>query len=138
MSNLTFKDRVLNFYRTRPLAVFGVLVLMAAVGALVGMFLLVSIFEHKQEAKNPFFKVVELTDETDDPAIWGKNFPLQYDDYRRTVDMVHTKYGGSDAMPHTPTANDPRTVVSQSKIEEDPRYPRFLLTIKGAGYKLAI
>ncbi|WP_047489845.1 response regulator transcription factor [Terriglobus sp. TAA 43] len=26
----------------------------------------------------------------------------------------------------------------RKKIEEDPRYPRFLLTIKGAGYKLAI
>ena len=26
----------------------------------------------------------------------------------------------------------------RKKIEEDPRYPRFLLTIKGAGYKLAL
>jgi hypothetical protein len=23
-----------------------------------------------------FYRVVELTDETTDPAIWGKNFPL--------------------------------------------------------------
>ena len=37
-----------------------------AVGALV---LLMNIFERKQEAKNPFFRVVELTDETTDPAI---------------------------------------------------------------------
>ena len=41
--------------------------------------LLVNIMERKQEAKNPFFRVVELTDETEDPAVWGKNFPLQYD-----------------------------------------------------------
>jgi nitrite reductase (cytochrome c-552) len=27
--------------------------------------------------------VVELTDDTEDPAVWGKNFPLQYDDYKR-------------------------------------------------------
>ncbi len=133
MNNLTFKDRLLNFYRSRPLAVFAVLVVLASVGAVVGMFVLVSIFEHKQEAKNPFFKVVELTDETEDPAIWGKNFPLQYDDYRRTVDMVRTKYGGSDALPHTPTAHDPRTMVAQSKIEEDPR-----LKIMWAGYAFAI
>ena len=38
--------------------------------------LLVNIFERKQEARNPFFRVVELDDETVDPAVWGKNFPL--------------------------------------------------------------
>ena len=29
---------------------------------------LVNIFEHKQDARNPFFRVVELTDETQDPG----------------------------------------------------------------------
>jgi nitrite reductase (cytochrome c-552) len=37
--------------------------------------LLVNIFEHKQEAKNPFFKVVELNDTIEDASVWGKNFP---------------------------------------------------------------
>jgi len=83
--------------------------------------LLVNIFEHKQEARNPFYRVVELTDETVDPAIWGKNFPLQYDGYRRTVDQVRTRYGGSEALPRTPTQADPRTIVAQSRLEEDPR-----------------
>jgi len=83
--------------------------------------LLVNIFEHKTEAKNPFFRVVELDDETEDPAIWGKNFPIQYDSYKRTVDQVRTRFGGSEALPRTPTDADPRNVVSQSKIEEDPR-----------------
>ena len=41
--------------------------------------LLVNIFQHKIEARNPFFRVVELTDETEDPDVWGKNFPMQYD-----------------------------------------------------------
>jgi nitrite reductase (cytochrome c-552) len=91
--------------------------------------LLVNIFEHKQEARNPFFRVVELTDNTIDPALWGKNFPLQYDAYRQTVDMVRTTYGGSEAMPRTPTDADPRSVVAQSRIEEDPR-----LKIMWAGY----
>ena len=80
-----------------------------------------NIFERKQEARNPFYRVVELTDDTEDPAIWGKNFPLQYDDYKRTVDQVRTRYGGSEALPHTPAKVDPRSVVAQSKIEEDPR-----------------
>jgi nitrite reductase (cytochrome c-552) len=86
--------------------------------------LLITIFEHKQEAKNPFFRVVTLTDQTEDPAVWGKNFPLQYDGYRRTVDMVRTRYGGSEAVPRTPSDVDPRSVVAQSKLEEDPRLKR--------------
>ena len=102
---------------------------LVAVGALA---LLMNIFERKQEAKNPFFKVVELTDDTTDPAVWGQNFPLQYDDYKRTVDQQRTRYGGSDALPRTPTADDPRATVAQSKIEEDPRLKKMW-----AGYAFA-
>jgi nitrite reductase (cytochrome c-552) len=91
--------------------------------------LLVNIFEHKQEARNPFYRVVELTDETVDPEIWGKNFPLQYDGYKRTVDQTRTRYGGSEAVPRTPTQADPRSVVAQSRLEEDPR-----LKMMWAGY----
>jgi nitrite reductase (cytochrome c-552) len=95
--------------------------------------LLVNIFERKQEARNPFMRVVDVTDETVDPAIWGQNFPLQYDSYRRTVDQVRTRYGGSEAIARTPTAADPRSVVARSKIEEDPR-----LKTMWAGYAFAI
>jgi nitrite reductase (cytochrome c-552) len=83
--------------------------------------LLVNIFQHKQEARNPFVRVVELTDETVDPAPWGRNFPLQYDGYKKTVDQVRTRFGGSEAVPRTPSAADPRSVVAQSRLEEDPR-----------------
>ncbi len=62
-----------------------------------------------------------ITDATVDPAIWGKEWPLQYETYLKTVDQVRTKYGGSEALPRTPDEADPRSVVSQSKIEEDPR-----------------
>ncbi|WP_425499961.1 ammonia-forming cytochrome c nitrite reductase subunit c552 [Fontisphaera persica] len=99
---------------------------------IVGLAFLTTIVERKQEAKNPFFRVVELNDDTQDPAIWGKNFPMQYDDYKRTVDQVRTKYGGSEAMPRTPTQADPRSVVSQSRLEEDPR-----LKTMWAGYAFA-
>jgi nitrite reductase (cytochrome c-552) len=127
-----FKDRLLNFYRGHPLGVFSILLLFAGIGAVLAITVLVSIFEHKQEARNPFFRVVELTDQTEDPAIWGKNFPMQYDGYRRTVDQVRTKYGGSEALPHTPTHADPRSVVAQSRLEEDPR-----LKTMWAGYAFA-
>jgi nitrite reductase (cytochrome c-552) len=106
---------------------------LAAVAAAALTALLVNIFERKQEARNPFFRVVELTDETEDPSIWGKNFPLQYDAYRRTVDQQRTRYGGSEALPRTPTAADPRSVVAQSRIAEDPRLKRMW-----AGYAFAV
>lgn len=107
------------------------LVAAAVVGAGVSA-LLVNIFERKQEAKNPFYRVVELTDDTEDPAIWGKNFPQQYDGYLRTVDQVRTRFGGSEAVPRTPSAADPRSIVAQSRLEEDPR-----LRTMWAGYAFA-
>ncbi len=60
-----------------------------------------------------------ITDQTEDPAIWGLRFPLQYERYLKTTDMRPTKYGGSKPTPHTPTESDPRTVTSQSKVDED-------------------
>ena len=62
-----------------------------------------------------------LDERTDDPAVWAKNFPMQYDGYVRTVDQVRTRYGGSEAMPRTPTQADQRSIVAQSRLEEDPR-----------------
>ena len=77
------------------------LVLVTAVTAGVTA-LLVNVFEHKQEARNPFYRVVDLTDETVDPEVWGKNFPLQYDGYKRTVDQVRTRLDvlGDDLVVH--------------------------------------
>lgn len=107
------------------------LVTTVAVAALTA--LLLNVMEHKQEAKTPFFKVVDLADDTEDPAVWGKNFPLQYDGYLKTTDQVRTKFGGSEAMPRTPTNADPRSIVSQSRLEEDPR-----LKTMWAGYAFAV
>jgi len=49
---------------------------------------------------------VEITEDTIDPIVWGKNFPRQYDGYRRTVDKERTKHGGSETL---------------EKLDEDPR-----------------
>jgi nitrite reductase (cytochrome c-552) len=46
--------------------------------------------------------------------------------------MTRTRYGGSEAMPSQPSADDPRDVVSASRLEEDPRLIRFW-----AGYAFA-
>ncbi|MCZ6652568.1 MAG: ammonia-forming cytochrome c nitrite reductase subunit c552 [Planctomycetota bacterium] len=95
--------------------------------------LLMNIFEKKQEGRNPFFRVVELDDTITDPKTWGKNFPLQYDDFIKTVDMVRTRYGGSEAMPRSPTLDDPRTFTSRSKLDMIPQLKRMW-----AGYAFAM
>ncbi|MBI4860726.1 MAG: ammonia-forming cytochrome c nitrite reductase subunit c552 [Candidatus Riflebacteria bacterium] len=94
--------------------------------------LLINIFERKQEAKTTFVRVVDVTDDTEDPAVWGKNFPLEYDSYLKTVDQVRTRHGGSEALPRSPSTGDPRAFVSRSKIDEDPR-----LKVMWAGYAFA-
>jgi len=109
------------------------LALVAGVAAAALTAFLVNIFERKQEARHPFFRVVELTDETEDPALWGKNFPLQYDAYLRTVDQERTRFGGSEALPRSPTEADPRTVVAQQRLEEDER-----LKTMWAGYAFSV
>ena len=72
---------------------------------------------------------VNLTDESDDPALWGQNYPHHYADYKKTGEQSPTKHGGSRVVRRTPTAEDPRAHTSQSRIEEDPR-----LVTMWAGY----
>jgi len=65
---------------------------------------LTNIFERKQEARQPFVRVVEVTEDTLDPKIWGQNWPYEYDSYLKTAQPTTTKYGGrglgaSDAGP---------------------------------------
>lgn len=105
----------------------------AAVAAIATAALLINVFERRAEARDPFFRVVEIDDDTVDPAVWGKNFPLQYDLYLRTVDQVRTRFGGSEAIPRTPTEADPRSIVAQSRLEEDPR-----LRVLWAGYPFSV
>lgn len=109
-----------------------VIVALSAAAAAGTAALLVNILERKQEARNPFYRVVELNDQTEDPVEWGRNFPMQFDGYNRTVDQIRTRYGGSEALPRTPTNVDPRSVVAQSRLEEDPRLKRMW-----AGYAFA-
>src|SRR5262245_59646444 len=71
------------------------------------MLLWQNILERKEEARHSYFKVVEITEGTIDLAEWGKNFPREYESYRRTVDTERTRHGGSDAY---------------QKLDDDPRW----------------
>lgn len=104
-----------------------------ALAAAGGLALFASVAERQAEGRTPFFQVVQLPDTLTDPAVWGQNFPLQYDSYLRTVDQERTRYGGSEALPRTPDDADPRSIVSQSRLEEDPRLRRMW-----AGYAFSV
>jgi nitrite reductase (cytochrome c-552) len=94
------------------------LVALAAFGVTL---LLININQRKQEAREPYLQIVNLTEDTVEPAEWGKNFPREYDGFKRTADAgpeLKTTYGGSDGISH---------------LEADPR----LKTIF-AGYAFAV
>ena len=62
--------------------------LVAVVAATIGILLLLeNIRLRKAEAKQTVFEVVAIPEGTVDPEIWGRNFPKQYDSYKRTVDI---------------------------------------------------
>jgi nitrite reductase (cytochrome c-552) len=109
-----------NEHKGRKFSI-AVAVIVGAMAALVVAGLLTNVAEKKGEARNSFLRVVDITDETVDPAVWGKNFPAQYDGYLKTTDQTRTHFGGSEALPHDPTSADPRATIARSKIEEDPR-----------------
>jgi nitrite reductase (cytochrome c-552) len=80
--------------------------------------LLLNINERKQEAQVHYLKIVDLTEDTIDPAEWGKNFPRQYDSYKQTAENTSRRHGGSEAI---------------SKLDEDPRLRRIF-----AGYPFSV
>ena len=86
---------------------FAALVISIALATAALAALLVNIFTRQQEARTPFVRVVEVDETTTDPAEWGKNWPRQYDGYKRTADVTRTRYGGSEAMPEQKLDRDP-------------------------------
>lgn len=102
------------------LFLFSALLLLAAVVTFGITAVLVTIFEHRLEARRPFVRLVEVDEVSTDPVPWGVNWPYQFDTYRRTVDTTHTRHGGSSAMP-------------QSKLDEHPWLRRLY-----AGYAFSI
>mgnify|MGYP001812157329 CR=1 FL=1 len=109
--------------KPRRLLPFVLTVLGVAVITALGTGLLMNIAERKQEAKASFVKLVEVDEDTTDPAVWGTNFPKQYDSYQRTALATRTRFGGhggSEALP-------------EEKIERDPWLKRMFL-----GYAFSI
>jgi nitrite reductase (cytochrome c-552) len=93
-------------------------ILVTAIATAGIMYLWQNITERRDEARQTVFRVVPIARETIDPAEWGKNYPRQYDSYRRTVDIARTRFGGSEAF---------------QRIDEFPRYRTLF-----AGYPFSI
>src|SRR5437899_34172 len=82
-------------------------VIVTAVVTAVLAALLLNIAERKREGEQHFFKVVELTEDTVDPAEWGRNFPRQYESYLRTAEDSFAPRGGSEALAPSHLEADP-------------------------------
>ncbi len=87
--------------RRRRYVFLALLLLVVAVVTFGVTALLVTIFEHRQEGIRPFVRLVEVNEVSTDPVPWGTNWPSEFDTYRRTVDVTHTEFGGSNAMPQS-------------------------------------
>lgn len=98
--------------------------LVAALGTFGVLLLLQNINIRQAEARETVFRVVDLTEDTLDPEVWGKNFPLQYDSYKRTVDTARTRYGGSEAFQKLDTDPRLRTIFAGYAFSIDFREDR--------------
>jgi nitrite reductase (cytochrome c-552) len=85
--------------RTRRIAAYLLVSFGTAIATAVVAGLLLNIHQRKQEAKNPFLKMVEVSEDDVDPKKWGVNWPRQYDGYSRTAEPSSTKYGGGFVGP---------------------------------------
>jgi len=96
----------------RPAFRLGLIAAAAAAGTILVLLLNANISKHKAEASKTSVRVVDMDEKSVDPAIWGKNFPRQYDGYLRTIERSGTKYGGGGSE-----------TLAISKLTEDPRLP---------------
>ena len=97
---------------------FAALTVSVAAATFLVTMLLLNILTRKEEARHTYLELVRLDEDTADPSEWGKNFPRQYDGYKRTVDVERTKFGGSEAF---------------QRLDADPRLRRIF-----AGYAFAL
>lgn len=82
------------FSRQSLIYVFLTVVVAIATFAVVAV--LFNITDRKDEASQYPLKVVEISETELDPAVWGANFPYQYDSFKRTQeDYGTTPFGGS-------------------------------------------
>ena len=88
--------------RVGPLTLVFILALVATFGV---AWVLVIVFERKQEARQAFVRVVDVDEISTDPEPWGRNWPHQFDGYKATAGDKF--YGGASAMPESKLDQQP-------------------------------
>jgi nitrite reductase (cytochrome c-552) len=81
-----------------------------AIGGAAATAIVLNVAERKAEGRQPWIRNVEVTEDTTDPAVWGKNWPRQYDSYLLTAQATRTRFGGhggSEALPAEKIDRDP-------------------------------
>ena len=104
-------------------SLFAIIIIAVAIASALVTALLVNIIERKAESRYSHERLVSVTEDDTDPAKWGKNWPRQYDSYKRTALATRTRFGGhggSEALP-------------EQKIDRDPWLKRMFL-----GYAFSI
>ena len=95
-----------------------------ALATFLTTWLLFNVRDRKEEAQEVSFRLADLSEDVIDPAIWGKNFPRQFDGYKRTVDTVRTRHGGSEAFQKLDTEPALRRIFSGYAFSIDYREER--------------
>lgn len=81
---------------SRQNLIYLAILVVTAVATAVVAGLLMNISQHRAESQEYPLKVVEIGEKELDPAVWGQNFPHQYDSFVKTQeDYGETPYGGS-------------------------------------------
>ena len=94
----------------RSLLLFVLTLIVVGVAAFLVVALLMNISERKSEARNPYVRLVDVTEDDTDPAKWGINWPKEYTSYKLTDQTTRTRYGGhggSEALPAEKIDRDP-------------------------------
>src|SRR3954471_18383214 len=94
--------------RSRALLWYSLTVVGVGAATFLVTMLLMNIHERKREAEQFYFPVAEIPADTTDPEVWGRNFPRQYDSYKRTVDQDPRQRWGSDGLTPSKLESDER------------------------------
>ncbi len=102
----------------RRMAFLAACLVAISIATFVVFYTLVTIVEHKQDARSPYLRLVDLDETSTDPELWKRNWPHHYEQYKATAGDKF--YGGSSALP-------------ESKLEHSPWLKRLY-----AGYAFSI
>ncbi len=92
--------------------------LAAGIATALVAWVLITMFQNKQDARTPYIRIAELNEISVDPEPWGLSWPHHFDGWKATAGDKF--YGGSSALP-------------QSKLDKQPWLKRLY-----AGYAFSI